>query len=138
VKLVLLDPRAAPLDQNNQNDDNQYTSSNPDDHGAVHSNSSFLLQLACAFLTATRVCAPLLEQITRDTRRHSGETSGSQNHEPASKVRLHGADGTKTRSVLLDPRAAPLDQNNQNDDNQYTGSNPNDHGTVHIYSSFPQ
>jgi hypothetical protein len=42
--LLLLGPRAATLDQDNQDDDNQNTSSNPNDRGTVHSNSSFLKQ----------------------------------------------------------------------------------------------
>jgi hypothetical protein len=40
--------------------------------------------------------------------------------------------------VLLDPCAAALDQNNQNDDNQHTGNDPNDHSIVHVNSSFMQ
>jgi hypothetical protein len=40
VKPSLLDPCAATLDQNNQDDDNQNTGYNPDDHCTVHENSS--------------------------------------------------------------------------------------------------
>jgi hypothetical protein len=40
------------------------------------------------------------------------------------------------KSELLDPSAAALDQNSQNDDNQHSGNNPNDRGSVHLNSSF--
>jgi hypothetical protein len=40
------------------------------------------------------------------------------------------------KSWLFDPSAAALDQNSQNDDNQHSGNNPNDHGSVHLNSSF--
>jgi hypothetical protein len=48
---------------------------------------------------------------------------------------LEGAAGTKTRSVLLDPRTAPLNQNNQDDDCQHAGNNLNSR-TAHVDSSF--
>jgi hypothetical protein len=48
---------------------------------------------------------------------------------------LDGAAGTKTRSALLDPRTAPLDQNNQDDDRQHAGNNLNSR-TAHVDSSF--
>jgi hypothetical protein len=48
---------------------------------------------------------------------------------------LDGAAGTKTRSVLLDPRTAPLDQNNQDDNCQHAGNNLNSR-TAHVDSSF--
>jgi hypothetical protein len=35
--------------------------------------------------------------------------------------------------VLLHPRAAALNQNDQNDDNQYTGNNPDQHCGVHKF-----
>jgi hypothetical protein len=38
--------------------------------------------------------------------------------------------------VLLNLCAAALNQYGQNDDNQHTGNNPNDQGTVHNNSSF--
>jgi hypothetical protein len=37
------------------------------------------------------------------------------------------------RLLLLGPRAPALNQNNQDDDNQHTGNNPNNHGTVHAF-----
>jgi len=40
------------------------------------------------------------------------------------------------KRLLLDPCAATLDQYNQNDDNQHTGNNPNNRGTIHVKSSF--
>jgi Zn-dependent metalloprotease len=42
------------------------------------------------------------------------------------------------KAALLDLRAATLDQNDQHDNNQHTGDYPDNHGTVHINSSFPQ
>jgi hypothetical protein len=39
------------------------------------------------------------------------------------------------RSLLLDPCAAALDQNDQNDHKQNTGNNPDNHGAVHF--DFP-
>jgi hypothetical protein len=42
LKRLLLDLCAAALNQNGQYDDNQHTSYNPNDHGTVHKNSSFL------------------------------------------------------------------------------------------------
>lgn len=46
--------------------------------------------------------------------------------------------GILAQPALLDPCAASLDQYNQNDENQHTGNNPDDHGSIHIDSSFPQ
>jgi len=37
---------------------------------------------------------------------------------------------------LLDPRATPLNQYDQNDDNQYTGNNPDQHCGVHRFLSL--
>jgi hypothetical protein len=41
VKLVLLDPCAATLNQNDQNDDKKHACDDPDNHGASHYKSSF-------------------------------------------------------------------------------------------------
>jgi hypothetical protein len=46
VKLALLDPCAAALDQNDQDNNNQYTSDYLDNHGTVHRNSFFFQQNA--------------------------------------------------------------------------------------------
>jgi hypothetical protein len=48
---------------------------------------------------------------------------------------FHGAAKTNNRAMLLDPRTAPLDQNNQDDDCQYAGNNLNSR-TAHVDSSF--
>jgi hypothetical protein len=49
--------------------------------------------------------------------------------EPA---QLHRAAGPLAKLLLLlGPRTATLNQDNQDDDNQHTGNNPNDRGTVH-------
>jgi hypothetical protein len=39
-------------------------------------------------------------------------------------------------NALLDPRAASLDQNEQDNNNQYSGDYPDNHGSIHIDSSF--
>jgi hypothetical protein len=39
-------------------------------------------------------------------------------------------------SALLDACAATLDQDSQNDDNQHTGNNSDNRGSVHIPPSF--
>ena len=46
--------------------------------------------------------------------------------------------GHPAQSVLLDPCAAPLNQNDQDDDKKHAADNPDNHGTVHIDSSFLQ
>jgi hypothetical protein len=51
---------------------------------------------------------------------------------PASQTaRLHRAAGQPVKPLLLDPRAAALDQNNQNDDKQHTCNNLDNRGVVH-------
>jgi hypothetical protein len=57
---------------------------------------------------------------------------------PAKRVQFHCAAGTQTQSALLDPRATALDQDDHDDDKQHSSSNPNDYGTIHVDSSFPQ
>jgi hypothetical protein len=51
-------------------------------------------------------------------------------------VRFHGAAGVCAQPVLLDPSAATLNQNNQQDDKQNACSNPNNQFTTHFDSSF--
>jgi hypothetical protein len=40
------------------------------------------------------------------------------------------------QALLLDLRAAALDQDNQHDDEKHAGNNPDNHGLVHIESPF--
>ena len=40
------------------------------------------------------------------------------------------------QSLLLDPSAPALDQNDQHDDKEYTGYNPDNRGGVHLASPF--
>jgi len=49
-----------------------------------------------------------------------------------------GATGLPEKPDLLDPRAAPLDQNDQDDDCQHAGDNLNNRGTGHDNPSFLQ
>jgi hypothetical protein len=53
-------------------------------------------------------------------------------------ARLLRAAGPPAEEKLLDPCTAALNQDNQNDNDEYTGNNPNDHGGIHIDSSFLQ
>jgi hypothetical protein len=46
--------------------------------------------------------------------------------------------GYFTQSALLDPCAAALDQNDQNDHKQNSGYNPDNHGAVHFDFPFSQ
>jgi hypothetical protein len=48
-------------------------------------------------------------------------------------AQFHRATGPLAKRLpLLGPRTATLNQDDQDDDNQHTGNNPNDHGTVHV------
>jgi hypothetical protein len=60
-------------------------------------------------------------------------------------IELAGETGTASprrrptcETELLDPCAAALDQDNQNDNDEYSCNNPNDRGGIHIDSSFLQ
>jgi hypothetical protein len=77
-----------------------------------------------------------LSEIRCNTLRQSGEISGPHYCGPAAKrVPCTAPPEQKHDSVLLDPRAATLDQNDQDDD-KHAGNNPNDRGAVHVDSSF--
>jgi hypothetical protein len=57
---------------------------------------------------------------------------------PVNLAQFCGATGPPVKPALLDPRAAPLDQNNQNDNCQNAGDNLNNRGTGHNNPSFLQ
>jgi hypothetical protein len=82
------------------------------------------------------VALPCLSQTQAAPGAEVGKSPIPNNCEPASRASLCGA-VKKLRPMLLGPRAATLDQDNQNDDNQHTCNNPDDCGTVHSNSSFP-
>ena len=125
---MLVDLSAAAQNQNNDSDDNQHTSDYADNRATVHYNSSFFQQNAG--------CAPRFEQIRATPGANMAKL-------PARKIVDRPAKRAFTtppvqKAALLDLCAAALDQNNDSDDNQHTGSNPDNHGTIHIQSSFPQ
>jgi hypothetical protein len=51
---------------------------------------------------------------------------------------LRSAAGRQAQAVLLDSRAAALNQNDQDDDKQHSGNNLDNGASFHIDSSFPQ
>jgi hypothetical protein len=51
---------------------------------------------------------------------------------------LHGSAGRQAQTALLDPSAAALNQNDQDDDKQHSGDNLDNRASFHIDSSFPQ
>jgi hypothetical protein len=56
---------------------------------------------------------------------------------PAKLALLHDTTGSPVIPALLNPRAATVDQNSQDDNNQHAGNYPGDRDSIHIDSSFP-
>jgi len=103
VKPVLLDPCAAALNQNDQDDDKKYAADNLDNRDTAHNNSPF------SQLPASCVINPNT---------------------------MRAAAWPSAQSVLLDPCAATLNQDHQDDNKEHRADNPDHRGTVHIDSSF--
>jgi hypothetical protein len=116
---VLLDPRAAALNKNDQHDHKQNAGDNPNNRDTVHFDFPFFDHRA-SFPSLIRTSA----------------RPGRLRKLSAKPVQLHGAAGILAQAVLLDPRAAALDQYDEHDDKQNAGNNPNDRDTVHFDSSF--
>jgi hypothetical protein len=128
VKPVLLDPSSATLDQNNQDDDNQHTRSNLNNRGSVHHNSSFFQQNVC--------CAPRFEQLRATP---GAMMAKSPVRKTADRPEAHAfTSPPEQNAALLDPRAASLDQNDQQDNCQSAAYDLDDECSVHCDSSFPQ
>src|ERR1017187_1124324 len=86
VKPVLLDPCAAALNQDDQNDDEEHAGDNLDNRGTVHNNSPFLS-------TACFMCSQS-EQDAGDTRRQSGEIPGGVRAIPQSRPAIRAIRAT--------------------------------------------
>jgi hypothetical protein len=110
----LLDSSAAALNQNDQNNNKQHSGDNLDNRASFHNNS--LSRSTCFMRSRVR------------------KGSGSR---PAELVMLHSAAGRQAQAVLLDSRAAALNQNDQDDDKQHSGDNLDYRASFHIDSSFP-
>jgi hypothetical protein len=109
----LLDPRATPLDQDDQNDDEQYAADNLNDGGVIHVFLSFSVNI----------------RFVAGVPRGGGTEPGPFPLPDAVPDSVCG-------SRLLDPGAAALDQNDQNDDKQYAADDLNDGGAIHVFLSF--
>jgi len=89
------------------------------------------------FLKATSLFRSPVCARRKTLRGRIGKTPIPDDCGPANKASFLRRGHIKMAAHLLGMRAATLDQDNQNDDNQHTGNNPDDRGSVHDNSSFP-
>jgi len=94
------------------------------------------------------LCEQRQERILHLSHRRSGTGGHSSPILPVSRQRYFrfgqpisrnflGGATPPIKPALLGPRAAALNQKNQNCDNHYAGNNPDDHDTVHKFSFSP-
>jgi hypothetical protein len=132
MRPVLLDPRTAALNQHDQNDNKEYTGNNLDNRGTVHNNFPFSFSTTC-------FSVPNGEPNAEETRSQSRKVLYPQDCGDRQIAHTsHGATGSSAKTMLLDLRAAALNQNDQNYDKEHTGNNLDNRGTVHPDSSLFQ
>ena len=130
AKPALLYPCATALNQNDQQDDKQNAGGNPNNQFTTHFDFPLFRQQA-SFAPQPEPCSCAARASKR-----RGVRPGRLRRQSAKLVRFHGAARVCARSVLLDPSAATLNQNDQQDDKQNACNNPNNQFTTHFDSSF--
>jgi hypothetical protein len=123
MKAVLLDARAAALDQDNQHNDKQHTGNNPNNRGTVHCNSPFVGKQVekSQALTGVRV-TPAADAAGFPVRGYDADQRSPANFT---------APLVSIGEWLLGAAAAALNQNAQNDNEQNTGNNTDQGCGIH-------
>jgi hypothetical protein len=125
---VLLDPCAAPLDQNHQHDDEQKAGYDADEVSAVHGES---LSINDSFEVLSGVAGSGF--VSRRSGTLSGRNDGARQRSSCGwRERRRATSKTK----LVDLGATTLNQNNQHDDEEQARHNANQSGAIHGESSF--